>query len=185
MNETIRIIEERFSCRSFTDEVITDEQLKTIAKAANHSPSARNIQPWRIIVLKDKSLMDELETEGLNMMKAMLDKSLYERIQSRGGKLFYNAQSMIFIPINKTESDYALMDCGIVCENVAIAAKSLGVDSCICGLAGIPFAGENSAHYKAKLGFPEGFEFGIAILLGHAVEPVAPHEQDDAKISFI
>lgn len=36
----------------------------------------------------------------------------------------------------------------------------------ICGLAGLAFAGDKAAYFKKKLGFPEGCEFGAAVLLG-------------------
>jgi hypothetical protein len=117
----------------------------------------------------------------------MPDKSMYERIMSRGGKLYYDAPCMIVVPIAKAEPAGAeLFDCGIVSENIALAATSLGVDNLICGLAAFSFVGEKGTEFKQRLGFPEGYEIGIAVLLGHAANPGGkPHEPDMSKISII
>jgi nitroreductase len=77
------------------------------------------------------------------------------------------------------------MDCGIVAENIAIAAAGLGIDSVICGLAAFTFAGSTREYFNKRLGFPEGYEIGIAVLIGYAKEQGRPHEIDLSKLSFI
>lgn len=186
MNDTINSIMTRYSCRSFTDRIPSDEDLQTIARAAVASPSGMNRQLWRVIVVKNRELIDEMEAEGMKMLAAMPDKSIYERIMSRGGKLYYNAPCMIVVPIARTEPAGAeFFDCGIVSENIALAAASLGINSLICGLAAFSFAGEKGAKFKERLGFPDGYEIGIAVLLGYSLEPGKPHELDLRKISFV
>lgn len=184
---TIETIKTRYSCRAFSDQMPTNEQLRIIAEAAVASPSGLNRQLWRVIILKNKELLAELETEGMKNLAAMPDKTIYERIMSRGGKLYYNAPCMIVVPVAKAESTGAeLFDCGIVSENIALAATSLGVDNLICGLIAFSFAGERGAQFKQRLGFPAGYEIGIAVLLGHAANPGGkPHEPDLSKISTI
>ncbi|MDR3277592.1 MAG: nitroreductase family protein [Oscillospiraceae bacterium] len=181
--DTIRAIRTRYSCRAFTDQIPSREDLNTIAEAAAAAPSGGNRQLWRVIVVKQKQLLGELESEGMKILAALPDKSLYERIQSRGGKLYYNAPCQIVIPIIK---DGSAIDCGIVAENIALAAASLGIDSLICGLASFSYAGEKGAAFKKQLGFPEGYELGIAVLLGYAEKPGGePHEPDLNKILWI
>lgn len=183
----IEAIKTRYSCRAFSDRMPTDEQLRIIAEAAVASPSGMNRQLWRIIVVKNKELLADLEAEGMKNLSAMPDKTMVERIMSRGGKLYYNAPCMVVVPIAKAEPAGAeLFDCGIVSENIALAATSLGVDNLICGLAAFSFAGEKGAEFKQRLGFPVGYEIGIAVLLGHAANPGGkPHEPDLSKISTI
>jgi len=184
MNETLKVIAERYSCRDYKSDMPSDEMLQAIAEAAIQAPSAMNRQPWRVIVLKDRKLMQEIEDVALNKLKNMEDKSGYNRIMERGGKLFYNAPCMIIIPVEK--SNYALIDCGIVCQNITIAAKSLGLDSVICGLTGLAFEdGENFNKYAKLLSFPEGYVFGCSVLLGYANTGKAPHEPDKGKIIVI
>ncbi len=186
-NNTIHSIMSRYSCRAFTDKLPSDEDLQTIAKAALASPSGMNRQLWRIIVVKNKALIEEMEAEGMKVLASFPDKSAYNRIMGRGGKLFYDAPCMIVVPIKEAVPKGAeLFDCGIVSENIALAATSLGINSLICGFAALSFAGDKGAYFKERLGFPESYGIGIAVLLGYAANPGGkPHELDMDKLSFV
>lgn len=183
MNETLKTIAERYSCRDFADTPLTAEQIKSIEDAALAAPSAMNRQPWHVIIITDKSLIDELDAEGMNILASADDKSGYERIMSRGGKVFYNAPCMVMVVSDGSNS--AAMDCGILSQNVALAAHSLGLGNVICGMAGIPLSGSRGDELKKRLQFPDGYGFGIAILVGTAKSGKEPHELDTAKITYI
>ena len=184
---TIETIKSRYSCRAFSDKMPPDKHLQIIAEAAVASPSGVNRQLWRIIIVKNKELIADLEAEGMKNLAAFPDTGMYDRIMSRGGKMYYNAPCMIVVPIAKAEPAGAeLFDCGIVVENIALAATSLGIDNLICGLAAFSFAGKRDAEFKERLGFPEGYEIGIAALLGYAANPGGkPHEPDLSKITIV
>jgi nitroreductase len=181
MNDTLKTIAERYSCRDFEGTALTDEQVRAVVKAGLAAPSAMNHQPWHIIIVTDKSLIEELDAEGIGIL-ASNDKSAYDRIMSRGGKLFYNAPCMVAVA---SEGPYAAMDCGILSQNVALAAYSLGLGSVICGMAGIPFSGPRGDELKKRLRFPDGYCFGIAILIGKAKSTKVPHELDMGKVTYI
>jgi nitroreductase len=183
MNETLKTIMERYSCRDFTGTPLTAAQVKALAEAALASPSGMNRQPWQIIVITDKKLIDELDAEGMKVLSAADDKSGYERIMSRGGKLFYNAPCMIIAAMSR--SNPAAMDCGILSENIALAAHSLGLGNVICGMASIPFSGLKGDDFRKRLKFPEGYDFGIAVLVGTAKSTKEPHELDMTKVTYI
>jgi len=186
-NETIKTILRRYSCRAFTDKPIPTEDLRTVALAAAAAPSGMNRQPWRIIVLTDKQLIAEMEEEGMRILAEMEDKTAYNRIMSRGGKLFYNAQSIVFVPVERKQpTGMENSDCGIVVENIALAATSLNIDNVICAFAAMCFSEAKGEKFKRKLGFPEGFEFGLCVLLGYAANSDGkPHEPDMSKIRFV
>jgi len=183
MNDTLKTIAERYSCRDFSRKMPADEELQAIARAAVSAPSGMNRQPWQVIVVKNQALIDDMEQEGLRIIKEMDDPAMYERIMSRGGTIFYHAPCMIIVAIAKGME----MDCGILSENVALAAGSLGLGSLICGMAGIPFSQGKAGEYKEKLGFLPEYEFGIGILLGYPADGASgtPHEPDLNKISYI
>jgi nitroreductase len=182
MNETLKTIAERYSCRDFADTALTNEQIKAIAGAGLAAPSAMNRQPWHIIIVTDKGLIEELDAEGMGILAAN-DKSTYERIMSRGGKLFYNAPCMVVVALEGPEP--SAMDCGILSQNVALAAHSLGLGSVICGMAGIPLSGPRGDEFKKRLRFPDGYCFGMAVLAGKAKSGKAPHELDMGKVTYI
>ena len=185
MNDTLRAIAERYSCRDFTDEPPSDEQLAAIAQAAIQSPSGVNRQYWHVVVVKNRELIADMDAEGMRILSEM-DSASHERMMSRGGSLFYNAPTMIVVAIKQAQPPGAeLYDCGILAQNVALAATSLGLDNLICGLTIYAFAGDKAAEFKARLGFPDGYECGLAVLLGHAKTPSTPHVPDQAKITII
>ncbi|GHU66838.1 nitroreductase [Clostridia bacterium] len=182
--EAIKAITTRYSCRAFNDKLPSAADLDTIAKAAAASPSGMNRQHWQIIVATNPQLVADLEAEGMKNLAAAEDKSAYDRIMSRGGKLYYNAPCMIVLAVDKAEPSY--VDLGIVVENIAIAATGLGINSLICGLAGFSFMGGKGEEFKKRLKFPEGYDMGIAVLLGYEAESGGkPHEPDLAKITYI
>lgn len=181
MNETLQTIKNRYSCRSFTGEAIPQEMMEAVALAGVQSPSAMNLQPWQIIVIKDKVLLDEMDASVMEMLSKQDDKTTYERMMSRGGKLFYNAPCM-YVIAKKAGTG---LDCGIVTENIALAASSLGLGNVICGMARMCFMTEKGEMFKEKI-IPEGFEFGMSVLVGYATEcEGTPHEPDMTKIKYI
>lgn len=181
MNEVLNVIKNRYSCRSYNGEAVPQEMIEALAMAAVQSPSAMNKQPWQIIVLKDKALLDEMNDSLMDLLSKQEDKSAYERMMSRGGKVFYNAPCA-FVIAKKEGTD---LDSGIVAENIALAASSLGLGNVICGMMRMVFSAENGAKYKEIL-IPEGYEFGMSVLVGYATEQNGtPHEPDTAKIRYI
>lgn len=185
MSETLRIIKDRFSCRSFTEKMPTDEYLKLIAEAGTQAPSGMDRQGWHISVVKNKDLIREMEDEGKKILEAM-DKKMYEKIMSRGGKVFYNAPCMIMISIKETNPRGAeMVDCGILAQTMVLAAESLGLNTLHCGFAGLSFAGAKREEFIKRLQFPEGYQPGMAILLGYADNPTAAHIPNPDKISII
>ncbi|MCL1849269.1 MAG: nitroreductase [Clostridiales bacterium] len=184
--DTMEAIRTRYSCRAFTDKMPPDGDLKLIAEAAAASPSGSNRQPWRVIIVKNKELVSDMEAAAMANVSAMPDKAMYDRIMSRGGKAYYNAPCYVIIHFEKPASPGgASGDCGILIENVALAATSLGINSLICGMISLAFAGEKGVEFRSRLGIPEDHDIGVAVLLGYAAEPGGkPHEPDLEKVTF-
>lgn len=182
MNETLKTIKNRYSCRKYTGEPVEQEKLEAIALAGLQAPSAMNNQPWKIIVIKDKAFIDEMDAATMDMLsKSEEQKGAYERMMSRGGKIFYNAPCM-FVVAKEAGTD---LDCGIVTENIALAASSLGLGNVICGLARLVFDTEKGEYFKGKM-IPEGYELGMTVLVGYAAdEGGVPHEVDMGKVTYI
>jgi nitroreductase len=186
MNETLKTIAERYSCRNFTDAAVGDADLRAVADAGIQAPSGMNRQGWQIVVVKNRELLAEMEAEGMRVLSEFQDKTLYERIMKRGGKLFYNAPSMAFIAIKEAFPKGAeLIDLGIAAQNISLAATSLGIDNCHCGFVAFCFAGGKAAEFKEKLKIREGYECGLGVLLGYGKERGIPRVPDKTKISFI
>ena len=183
MNETLKAIMGRYSCRDFKETRLGEEQVKALVEAALAAPSGMNRQPWHVIMVTDKALIDELDAEGMGVLAAAEDKMMYDRIMSRGGKLFYGAPCLVLVAVDG--SGFAGMDCGILCQNVALAAQSLSLASCIVGMAAVPLSGPRGEEFKKRLQFPDGYSFGIGILVGEPNTTKEPHELDMSKVTYI
>jgi len=183
MNETLKNIAERYSCRDFADTPLTDAQVYELVGAALAAPSAMNRQPWRLYVVTDKALIDELDDEGMALLAAEEDKAAYERMMSRGGKMFYDAPCLFVIASDG--STYSALDSGIMCQNIALAAQALGLGSCIVGMLRVPLSGPRGAEFKERLKFGDGYDFSIGILVGRAQSGKEPHELDRGKVTFV
>ncbi len=59
-NETIRLLHERSSCRSFHDRKIEPEVLRAILEAGDHAPTGGNLQPYSIIKIENKATSRKL-----------------------------------------------------------------------------------------------------------------------------
>ena len=50
----------RRSIRKYTNELIREEEIEKLLKAAMAAPSAGNQQPWEFIIIKDRNIMLEI-----------------------------------------------------------------------------------------------------------------------------
>ena len=57
MNETIKNLVERRSCRNYKSEQIKDEELKEILKAGEYAPTGMGMQSPKMIVLQNKEII--------------------------------------------------------------------------------------------------------------------------------
>jgi len=187
MNEVIKAISERYTCRDFKPEPLDTATVEALVEAALAAPSAMNLQPWHIIVVTDKAFIDEMDAAAMEFVKK--DADWYKRMTDRGGKIFYNAPCMIFIAKDiLSETNYPPLDCGIVTQNIALAAHSLGLGSCICGMARIPLdknSCEKADDFRSRLKFPEAYDFGMSVCVGKINSGKAPHEIDKNKVTYI
>jgi len=177
MNHTLDSIAQRYSCRDFADTPLADAQVEAIAQAALAAPSAMNRQPWQVIIVTDRTLIQDMSAECRAIRaKAEPDQPLLD-------DPFYNAPCLVMIAID--DSKYAKLDCGILSQNVALAAQGLGLGSLICGNARPPLDGPRGAEFIQRLQFPDGYQFGMAVLLGTALSGKEPHELDQGKVTLI
>ncbi|MCL2357413.1 MAG: nitroreductase [Defluviitaleaceae bacterium] len=181
MNEVLKSITERYTCRDFSPEPLEASQIDALVKAALAAPSAMNLQPWHLVVVTDKAFIEEMDNAAMDVVKK--DAEWYKRMSERGGKIFYDAPCLIFIARNNSE--YAPLDCGIVSQNIALAAHALGLGSCICGMAKIPLDDEKGAKFLARLNFPAEYTFGMSVCVGREKSGKVPHEIDASKVTYI
>ncbi len=60
MNSLAQLIAERRSCRKFTDEAISAEDIKQLKRAALSSPTSKNCKSWEFVFVQDKATIEAL-----------------------------------------------------------------------------------------------------------------------------
>ncbi|MDR2957752.1 MAG: nitroreductase family protein [Coriobacteriales bacterium] len=184
MNETLKTIAERYTCRSFTGTPVKREELEAITLAGAQAPTAANSQRFRIIVIDNKDYIDELDARMIAIFESQ-NPGAMDRIRDRGGKALYNASAMIFLAVEHSGPWSADLDGGIVIQNMVLAAHSLEVGSCINAMCRVLFEGEAGAEFKKQLQFPDGFDFCCGILFGYPTDFGRPHAPATDKIIWL
>ena len=169
MNETIKNILSRRSIRNFTDRKVSDEIINTLLESAIHAPSAKNGQPWFFSVIQNKELLDKIDS----VVECM-----------RGGNIFYNASTVIFVAMQR-DSSWGLTDCAAATQNILLTTHSLGLGGCWIGCCREELQGENASEYKKLMKIPEDYTILYGIAIGYTdTEPQAPQRRND-NIVFV
>ncbi len=184
MNDTINAILSRRSNRGFTDKPLSDVQMSLLKECALASPTARNMQSWHFSFVSDKKVISMVETETVRIIDETADEVTKARTNARNRSIFYDAPLVVFIS-SDPNSRWSQVDAGIAVENLAIAAQSLGLGSVIIGLCAMAFEGEKKAELSDACGFPEGYEFSIAISIGQPNVSKEAHEVGENKLTII
>ena len=64
MNETLKVLKERRSCRKFKEDMITNEELESVLEAGTYAPTGNGKQSPIIIAITNKKIRDELSLEN-------------------------------------------------------------------------------------------------------------------------
>ncbi len=123
MNNTIEVIQNRKSVRHFKkDEIIKNEDLKTIVKAGMAAPTARNLQPWSFIVITKRETLDELG-KALPYAKMLFDSPAAIVVCGDMDKA-----------ATDVDSSYWIQDCSAATENILLAVESMNLGAVWTGV---------------------------------------------------
>ena len=116
MNEVLKTIYERRSCRNFKPDMLPDDIIRQICEAGTYAPTGMNRQSPIIIAVKDKTLRDKLSAMNAGIMG------------KEGFDPFYNAPVILIVLADKNIPTY-LYDGSLVMQNLMLASESLGIGS--------------------------------------------------------
>ena len=156
----------RRSIRDYKPEQVAQDTLDLIIQAAINAPSARNLQPWEVRIIKDENI--------LNKMRAINEKA------------FFNANTLIVVAYDTTNF-YASFDCGLLTQNILLSAESFGLGTCVIGNVARLL---NADTPEAKeifntLEFSEGYEVIVGISLGYKNQFPEAKPRDANKVRVI
>lgn len=137
MNPIIDAIKNRRSVRKYDSRPIDHALLEQILEAGQWAPSGMNLQLWRFVVVEDADFRKKLFDVAVPFYY-----SIRGRLGAAGAArkdiddkttdpVFYFAPVIVFV-IGTKLATYA-DDCPIVCQNMMLAAYSMGIGSCWVG----------------------------------------------------
>ncbi len=172
MGTALEAIAKRSSTRGYTQEALTQEQLQQIITAGLQAPTAANRQEVHFTVVKgDDPLLAELEAE----------KNKLREIADAPHNFYYEAPVVVLLSAD-ADNHWGSLDAGIAVENMALAAEDLGLGNLIIGCIYDAFRGEKRDYFEKAFGFPEGWQYEIAIALGYKATEKTPHTYDEKAL---
>ncbi len=169
MNETLRVLETRRSCRNFKPDMVKDEELNAIIKAGTYAATGMGKQSPIIIAVRDKALRDEISEANRKIGG-----------WAEGFDPFYGAPVILIVLANKDVRTY-VYDGSLVMGNLMNAAESLGAASIWIHRAKEEFEADFGKNLLKKLGIEGNYEGIGHCALGYAAQPAkepAPRKAD-------
>jgi nitroreductase len=181
MTPVIEVINKRRSIRGYEPKPIPKDVINTIIEAGNQAPSTGRMvkgnvlqfQPWRFVVVENPAFRQKLVQTTMPIWRKFIENmkemdpelyekimTLYEAIPEPKDLVYYGAPVILFVigPISNAVS------CALACENIMIAATSLGLGSCYVGFGAMV---KGNAEVVQALELTEGERIYGPILLGY------------------
>ena len=180
--DTARVVTDlmmsRRSIRAYKDSTISRETLKAILKCGINAPNGMNRQSYEIRVIDSPTPIDSIT-------KAVVKDN--PKIAERAGfkNIFVNAPCVVCIAYD-TQYDMAQIDCGLLGENILLAAWAKGIGSCCLGSSARWILDSPSAKpYLDRMAFSKGYELLYCIALGYPDETPDAKPRRDDMIKFV
>ena len=153
----------RRSIRKYTEEPVSEADIKALLEAAMAAPSASNRKPWYYVVVTEREMLDRLAEIHPH------------------GKMLFQATLCIAVCGGPTDSErFWVQDCSAATENLLLAAAALGLGAVWLGV----YPREDRvAAVQRVLGIPEAIAPLNLISIGHPAEEKEPRTQyDEARV---
>ena len=182
-NQVVDCIMSRRSIRAYKPEQIKDEELQTILECGINAPSARNSQPWEIRVMRDKEAIENLNKE---VIADMIEKrpEAKERFASEDASVFFHAPTLLVVAYDTTQY-WGMSDCGMLVQNILLAAESMNIGSCAVGCCRDYIQSPKAADFVKSLNLPENYVVYLTVTLGYKDEDPDAKPRDDKKIAYM
>lgn len=168
----------RRSIRAYKDSVISREILNEILKYGINAPNGQNLQSYEIRVIDSPALIDSITQAVVKDNPKIAERDGFKNI-------FVNAPCVVCIACD-TQYDMAQIDCGLLGENIILAAWAKGIGSCCLGSSARWILDSPSAKpYLDRMAFSKGYKLLYCIALGYPAETPKAKPRRDDMIKFM
>ena len=167
MNETIKTLLNRCSCKSYSNNQVSEDLINQVVEAGLYAPNAMGMQNTACLVVTNKDIRDILENENGKVMG------------KEGLHPFYNAPVVIVVIAKGNNGVY---DGSCTMDNMLNAAFSLGLGSCWIHRAKEVCSSEFGRKFLQDNGFDPDEWYGVGnLILGYPAgeyKPKAPRKSN-------
>lgn len=172
----------RRSVRAYASRPVDEATVRRLLDAAVHAPTAMHEEPWAFSVVQDRALLRRLSDRA----KEAFDSESHrlhphacadEHVFTPPDNIFYDAGTLIVV-YGKPMGPFVAADCWLAAENLMLAARAMGLGTCVIGLA-VPVL--NSAEWKAELGASPEMTAYAPVIVGTPAgqTPPVPRREPD------
>ncbi|TQD25433.1 nitroreductase family protein [Methanolobus vulcani] len=187
-NAVIENIKSRRSVREYTDEDVSDEDIKTIIDAGIHAPSGFDSQPWFFVVVKNREMMKRMSDHCKPRLLAMLDEATNDaamefkkELADEEFHIFYDAPVLIIV-LGNNASVTADIDCSLCAENMMLAAHSMDIGSCWIGTGCFI---QDNPELLEELGITPDYRVIAPIIFGYPAKEYHETEKREPEVVWV
>lgn len=169
MGETLTVIRERRSVKSYKPDMIPEDALQKIIEAGTWAASGMGKQSPVILAVTNKELRDRLSGMNAWIMGTKADP-------------FYGAPVVLVVLADKNVPTH-VYDGSLVMANLMLAAKDLGIGSCWIHRAKEEFESEEGREILKSLGIEGEYEGIGHCILGYPEGE--PRKAAERKTSYV
>ena len=186
MNEVIKTILERRAVRKYEDKPVSREDLELIVKCGQYAATGMGLQPWHFTVVTQRSTLVKLSEANAAIMLAdpNTPPPVREMLESGNFDTYRGAPCAVIVS-GENAGSMTIADCANAVENMALAAKSLGLDSCYLASFQVCLNAPTGGPLKAELGIPEGYIPHFALSIGYGAEQPVAAPRKEGSVNWV
>lgn len=159
---TIEDILTRTSVRTYTKQSVSAGMTDTLLRAAMAAPTARNLQPWKFIVIDKREILDSIAA-GFNTM-TMAGEAPLAIVMCGDLKLAMEGEGR----------DYWVQDVSAATENLLLAAHAMGLGAVWCGIYPVS---DRVEKFSRLLALPENIVPMACVCIGYPAAQPTPKDK--------
>ena len=183
-NLVTETLKQRRSIRFYKDTPVEQEKLDEILECGTMSPNGKGMQAWHFTVVRDRGLLDEISEANRQLMLASGNPGEIEKASEPGFDCFRTAPMAIILS-GDTASPYYVQDCAISAMAMAVAAESLGLNTCYVVSFSKVLLMEEGRDYIQRLGIPEGHVPVCALCMGYRSKEPNPRKPRKNAVNYV
>jgi|SRR6056297_2659073 len=164
MTEFLETLRRRRSIRLFTDDPLSDEQIRQLEESLLRSPTSRSRNPWHFIKIDEKTLLEQVS-----------------RAKQHGSAFLAGAAVAFVICGDETVTDVWTEDCSIAAITLQYMAETMGLGSCWAQirLRDHDETASAEAYLRDLLDIPDHIRIASVIGIGYPSEMKEGHPEDE------